>query len=99
VSKGRAKKRKKTGKGGRKKGAKVLRKIRFPKDQVMHIHRLAKGGDNGAARRAVQAFHPSLSDRELGELLLRIADPQGLGGLSTGFDPAIGEYADIAITA
>jgi len=91
------KKRKKSKSKGR--APKVLRKIRIPKDQVMHIHRLANGGDPMSAKRALQAFHNQLSARALDELLRRITDPQGLGGIETGFDPVIGEYADIAITA
>jgi hypothetical protein len=98
MSKARIKKRKKSkSKGGR--TPKVLRKIRIPKDQVMHIHRLANGGDPASAKRALQAFHNQLSARAIDELLRRITDPQGLGGIETGFDPVIGEYADIAITA
>ena len=98
MSKARSKKRKKARKkSGR--GPKVLRKIRISKDQVMHVHRLANGGEPAAARRALKAFHSTLSPRDLDELLRRITDPQGLGGIETGFDPVIGEYADIAITA
>jgi len=96
MSKARIKKRKKSKKG---RTPKVLRKIRIPKDQVMHIHRLANGGDPASAKRALQAFHNQLSARAIDELLRRITDPQGLGGIETGFDPVIGEYADIAITA
>ena len=91
-------KRKKVKKRSRTAGPKVLRKVRLPRDQVMHVHRLAQGGDLASARRALAAFQGSLSQRALDELIQRIADPQGLGGIQTGFDPKIGDYADIAIT-
>jgi len=64
----------------------------------MHIQRLDKGEDAAAAKRALLAFHPGLPPRDLEEVLLRIRDPQGMGGIETGHDPAIGDYADIALT-
>ena len=99
MSKARATKRKKLRKGKKARGAKVVRRIRFAKEQVMQIHRLIGGGDTAAARRAIHAFHPQLADRDMDELLIRIGDPQGQGGITTGFDPKIGEYADIALTS
>lgn len=99
MSKARSKKRKKVRKGRKGSGPKVLKKVRLPREEVMHIHRLANGGDPAAARRVLLAFHSSLSARELDELVQRITDPQGLGGIETGYEPGIGDYADIAITA
>jgi hypothetical protein len=96
MSKGRAKNRKKA---SRKRGraGKVFRKIRISKDQVMHVHRLANGGDPEAAMKALRAFHPQLNERDIAELMTRVTDPQALGGIETGFDPVIGEFADFTL--
>jgi len=98
VSKARAKKRKKTPRGSRR-GPKVLKRVRIPKGQVMHVHRLAKDGDIEVARVALKAFQSQLSERELDQLMMRIANPQASGGIETGVDPILGEYADFAIIA
>jgi hypothetical protein len=65
----------------------------------MHIHRLAKDGDVAVARVALKAFQGQLSERELDQLMSRIVDPQAAGGIQTGVDPILGEYADFAIIA
>jgi len=98
MSKARAKKRKKTAKKSRK-GPAILKRIRIPKGQVMHLHRLANGGDPGAARSALKAFQSQLTERELDQLMIRIKNPQAEGGIQTGVDPILGEYADFAIIA
>jgi hypothetical protein len=98
VSKARAKKRKKPSRKGSR-GPKVLKKIRLPKGQVMHIHRMAKDGDPAAARVALRAFQSQLSERELDQVMTRIANPEASGGIETGEDPIFGEYADFAIIA
>lgn len=98
MSKARAKKRKKASRGVRK-GPKVLKRVRIPKGQVMHVHRLAKDGDIEVARVALKAFQSQLSERELDQLMVRISDPQATGGIQTGVDPILGEYADFAIIA
>ncbi len=98
MSKARAKKRKKGARKGRK-GPKILKRVRIPKGQVMHVHRLAKDGDVEVARVALKAFQSQLTERELDQLMMRIADPQAAGGIETGVDPILGEYADFAIIA
>lgn len=76
----------------------TLRKLRLPRQQVMHIHEIANSQGLEAAGKAVSAFHPNLSRDALLEVVHRIADPGQYGGIETGTDPELGDYADIAIT-
>lgn len=86
-----------TGKG--KAGSpKILRKLRVPRDRMMHIHEVFQAEGLDAAERALAAFHPGLSPDSRLEVVHRISDPGKYGGIETGTDPETGDYADIAIT-
>ncbi len=80
------------------KKTKRQRKLRFARSQVLHIHEIANSQGLDAAERAVAAFHPQLSPDARLEVVHRIADPGQYGGIETGTDPKLGDYADIAIT-
>ena len=90
---GRAKiKRQKTG------GApKTQFKVRLTKDEAMELMRIGTE-DLELADRHLRMLRPKLSDEARKEVAWRCADPQTRGGIETGHDPVLGDYADIAVT-
>jgi hypothetical protein len=90
--------RKKVKKTGAKKEFAVVRKVRLPRDVALQLNTLARGGDLTAAERHLRMLRPELAPHVIHEVAFRCADPQTAGGIETGHDPAIGDYADVAIT-
>ena len=76
----------------------IVKKVRLSQQHVLQIRQFAIAGDVDGATRTLQIFQPGLNAQELDEVIQRITDPGKLGGIETGSDPALGEYADFAIT-
>ena len=88
---------KKTGKA-RKPGSRGSKRwVRIPRDQVLQIHSYAGRGDSMGAEQLVRLLLPQLTPPEVEQVVRRCGDPQGEGGIKTGHDPKVGEYADILI--
>ncbi len=77
---------------------KVVSKVRLPQKLALELHTLGRGGHLGAAELHLRMLRPELSADVAHEVAFRCADPSGRGGVETGTDPVLGEYADIAIT-
>jgi hypothetical protein len=90
--------RKKTKSKSGKAAIKVVRKVRLPQKLALELHTLAHGGDLTEAKRHLKMLRPELSAEVIHEVAFRCADPGGTGGIETGVDPKIGNYADVAVT-
>ena len=74
------------------------KKVRVRKQVVLELARMA--GDEGleAAKRHLRMLRPELDPESVHEVAWRCEDPQGRGGIETGWDPQFGDYADIHVT-
>jgi len=88
--------------GKKRKLAKGTRKTRFtvrlPRDKVLQIHSYASLGDTAQALQLLKILKPELGPDDAREVVMRCSDPTKYGGIKTGHDPEIGEYADICVT-
>jgi hypothetical protein len=72
-------------------------KVRLKKAEALELMRI--GADDPAmADRHLRMLRPNLSPEARKEVAWRCADPQARGGIETGHDPELGDYADIAVT-
>lgn len=83
---------------GGKNAIQVVRKVRLTQKLALELNTLGRGGDLTAAERHLRMLRPELDEHIVHEVAYRCADPSGTGGVETGHEPGIGEYADIAIT-
>ena len=93
------KKLRRPGRTKRKDGTRKTRfKVRLPRDKVLQVHSYASLGDVEQALQLLKILKPELDPDDAHEVVMRCGDPGKYGGIETGHDPEIGEYADICVT-
>ena len=76
----------------------VLHHVRLSKAQALELNFLAREESLDDAERRLRMIRPDLSPDAAHEVAWRCADPMTRGGIVTGVDPTLGEYADVAVT-
>ena len=71
--------------------------VRLRREEALELLRIG-ADDPIAAERHLRMLRPKLTPAAVEEVAWRCADPQRRGGITTGIDPDIGAYADIAVT-